>query len=177
MIRRPPRSTLFPYTTLFRSLLPTILSRVVRVRMARLADSVVAAFVQQELGVTGQRELAQRVALADGRIGRLLADGDGRARGADAADRFLAAVEAGPVRRYGFALGLQPFQARGGFTDMLDGLLERLREQARTGGETEKVVEAIAQGLEARGLAQGNVNPQLVAAVLADDLGGGPAWS
>src|SRR2546422_1989839 len=26
MIRRPPRSTLFPYTTLFRSLLPTSLS-------------------------------------------------------------------------------------------------------------------------------------------------------
>ena len=35
---------------------------------------------------------------------------------------------------------------------------------------TEKVVEAIAQVLEARGLAQGNVNPQLVGAVLADNL-------
>src|SRR5207253_4735426 len=68
--------------------------------------------------------------------------GAGRARGAEAAERFLAAVEAGPVRRYEVALGLQPFQARGGFTDMLDGLLEQLREQARTGGETEKVVEA-----------------------------------
>src|SRR5437867_2121964 len=92
--------------------------------------------------------------------------------GAEAAEGFLAAVEAGPVRRYEFALGLQPFQARGGFADMLDGLLERLRERARTGGQTEKVVEAIARVLEARGLAQGNVNPQLVAAVLADDLGG-----
>src|SRR6266850_1422054 len=167
----PAADTVFILTTAAPdSLLPTILSRVVRVRVARLADSVVAAFAQQELGVTSQRELAQRVALADGRIGRLLADGDGRARGADGADRFLAAVKAGPVRRYGLALGLQPFQARGGFTDMLDGLLERLREQARAGGETEKVVEAIARVLEARGLAQGNVNPQLVAAVLADDL-------
>src|SRR5438874_8818008 len=27
MLRRPPRSTLFPYTTLFRSLLPTLSSR------------------------------------------------------------------------------------------------------------------------------------------------------
>src|SRR2546428_3191208 len=27
MIRRPPRSTLFPYTTLFRSTLPTMLGR------------------------------------------------------------------------------------------------------------------------------------------------------
>jgi len=170
-LEEPPADTVFILTTAAPdALLPTILSRVVRVRVARLSDSVVAAFAQQELGVTGQRELGQRVAMADGRIGRLLADGDGRARGADAADRFLAAVDAGAVRRYGFALGQQPFQARGGFTDMLDGLLERLREQARAGGETGKVVEAIAQVLEARGLAQGNVNPQLVAAVLADDL-------
>ncbi|SRR6266540_2330478 len=170
-LEEPPADTAFILTTAAPdSLLPTILSRVVRVRVARLADSVAAAFAQQELGATGQRELAQRVALADGRIGRLLADGDGSAGGVDAAERFVAAVEAGPVRRYGFALGLQPFQARGGFMDMLDGLLERLREQARAGGETEKVVAAIARVLEARGLAQGNVNPQLVAAVLADDL-------
>src|SRR6266436_929654 len=170
-LEEPPADTVLILTTAAPdALLPTILSRVVRVRVARLADSIVAAFAQQELGVTGQRDLAQRVALADGRIGKLLADGDGRAKGADAADRFLAAVEAGPVRRYGFALGLHPFQNETGFTDMLDGLLERLREQARAGGETEKVVEAITQVLEARGLAQGNVNPQLVAAVLADDL-------
>src|SRR6266853_2051426 len=170
-LEEPPADTVLILTTAAPdALLPTILSRVVRVRVARLADSIVAAFAQQELGVTGQRDLAQRVALADGRIGKLLADGDGRARGAEASEQFLAAVEAGPGRRYGFALGLQPFQARGGFTDMLDGLLERLREQARAGGETGKVVEAIAQLLVARGLAQGNVNPQLVAAVLADDL-------
>src|SRR5206468_4132135 len=117
-LEEPPADTVFVLTTAApASLLPTILSRVVRVRVARLPDSLVAAF----------------------------------------------------------ALGLQPFQARGGFTDMLDGLLERLREQARIGAETEKVVEAIARVLEARGLAQGNVNPQLVAAVLADDLGGEPA--
>ncbi len=170
-LEEPPADTAFILTAAAPdSLLPTILSRVVRVRVARLADSIVTAFAQHELGVTGQRELAQRVALADGRIGRLLADGDGRVRGADAAARFVAAVEAGAVSRYGFALGLQPFQARGGFTDMLDGLLERLREQARAGGESEKLVEAIARVLEVRGLAQGNVNPQLVAAVLADDL-------
>ena len=170
-LEEPPADTVFVLTTAVPdALLPTILSRVVRVRVARLPDSIVAAFAQRELGETGQRELAQRVALADGRIGRLLADGAGRARGADAAERFLAAVEAGPVRRYEVALGLQPFQARGGFTDMLDGLLEQLRERARTGSETEKVVEAIARVLEARDLAQGNVNPQLLAAVLADDL-------
>jgi DNA polymerase-3 subunit delta' len=170
-LEEPPADTVFILTTAApESLLPTILSRVVRVRVARLADSIVAAFAQHELGVTGQRDLAQRVALADGRIGRLLAGGDGSTRGADAAERFLSGVDAGPARRYAVALGLQPFQARGGFTDMLDALLERLREQARSGGGTEKVVEAIAQVLEARGLAQGNVNPQLVGAVLADNL-------
>src|SRR2546430_12809074 len=87
-------------------------------------------------------------------------------RGGEAARRLAAAVKAGPARRYAFALSQQPFQARGGFTGMLDGLLERLREQARSGEETGSVVRAIAQVLEARTLAQGNVNPQLVAAVL-----------
>jgi DNA polymerase III subunit delta' len=171
-LEEPPANTVFVLTaTEPEALLPTILSRVVRVRVARLADSIVAAFVQRELGVTGQRAVAQRVAAADGCIGRVLAEGERQDRGGEAAERFAAAVKAGPVRRYAFALGQQPFQARGGFTEMLDGLLERLREQARSGEETGRVVRAIAQVLEARTLAQGNVNPQLVAAVLGADWG------
>src|SRR5947207_2240845 len=58
---------------------------------------------------------------------------------------------------------------------LLKGLRETRRWRARAGGETEKVVEAIARVFEARDLAQGNVNPQLLAAVLADELGGEPA--
>jgi DNA polymerase III subunit delta' len=171
-LEEPPPNTVFVLTaTEPEALLPTILSRVVRVRVARLGDSIVAAFAQRELGVTGQRAVAQRVAAADGCIGRVLAEGERQDRGGEAAERFAAAVKAGPVRRYAFALGQQPFQARGGFTEMLDGLLERLREQARSGEETGKVVRAIAQVLEARTLAQGNVNPQLVAAVLGGDWG------
>ena len=69
-----------------------------------------------------------------------------------------------------FALGQVPFQARGGFTDMLDALADRLRSETRRGGDTEKPVEAIALVMDARDLAQGNVNPQLLAAVLAEDL-------
>jgi len=47
-LEEPPADTVFILTTAAPdSLLPTILSRVVRVRVARLADSVVAAFVQQ----------------------------------------------------------------------------------------------------------------------------------
>src|SRR3712207_7694517 len=43
MIRRPPRSTLFPYTTLFRSELdrPERRNREVRAALGRLADHVV----------------------------------------------------------------------------------------------------------------------------------------
>ena len=173
-LEEPPADSLFVLTAAApESLLPTILSRVVRVRVARMADSIVTAFAQRELGWSGQRDIAQRVARADGCPGRLLADRDGDA-GTDVAARFLAAVAGGPVQRYGAALAQQPFQARGAFTGMLDGLLDQLRERARAGGETQRVVAAIAKVLEARGLAQGNVNPQLVAAVLAGDLAGEP---
>jgi hypothetical protein len=65
-----------------------------------------------------------------------------------------------------------PFQARGGFTDMLDSLAGRLVAEAKRGGDTEKLVAAIAQVMDTRELAQGNVNPQLLAAVLAEDLSG-----
>ena len=171
-LEEPPPNTVFVLTAAEPdALLPTILSRVVRVRVARHADSIVAAFVQRELGVTGQRAVAQRVAAAEGSIGRVLAEGERQDRGGEAAERFATAVKAGPVGRYAFALGQQPFQARGGFTEMLDGLLDRLREQARSGEETGRAVRAIAQVLEARTLAQGNLNPQLVAAVLGSDLG------
>jgi hypothetical protein len=69
-----------------------------------------------------------------------------------------------------YALGQVPFQARGGFTDMLDALAERLRAEARRGRDTEKLVEAMARVMDARDMAQGNVNPQLLAAVLAEAL-------
>src|SRR3712207_8853253 len=59
MIRRPPRSTLFPYTTLFRSAVGRgrgdrgdVEARAHRVRRARVAH---AAVVEQEDGDGGQR--------------------------------------------------------------------------------------------------------------------------
>jgi len=170
-LEEPPRDTVFVLTSAEpEALLPTILSRVVRVRMARLADSIVAVFAQRELGASTQAQVRQLVGLADGCPGRLLAEGVRGDAGEGVARRFLEAVEGGPVRELAFALAQQPFQARGGFTGMLDGLLDLLREQAREGRDTGKVVAAIARVLEARGLAQGNVNPQLVSAVLAADL-------
>src|SRR5437016_10688169 len=169
-LEEPPPNTVFVLTAAEPdALLPTILSRVVRVRVARNANSIVTAFAQRELGLKSQRDIAERVTAADGSIGKLLATEETAGTG-QAAQAFQSAVAGGPVQRYRFALRQAPFQARGGFTAMLDGLLEQLREQARAGGETTRVVEAIARTLDARELAQGNVNPQLVAAVLADQL-------
>lgn len=145
------------------ALLPTVLSRVVLVRVARLADSVVTAFAQQTLKISSKDELAQRVAAAEGSIGKLFATEGGRSGQPDQADRFMDT----PLL---YALGQVPFQARGGFTEMLDALADKLRSEVKRGGNTEKLVEAIALVMDARDLAQGNVNPQLLAAVLGGDL-------
>jgi DNA polymerase-3 subunit delta' len=151
------------------ALLPTMLSRVVRVRVQRIPDSVVTLFVQNEL--PGSKATASD---AEGCIGRLLARSQpGTSSERDAAEAFQTTLRGSAVERYALALRQTPFQARGGFTDMLDGLLERLRQEARRGGDTRRLAEAIAMVLQAREQAQGNVNPQLLAAVLADDLAGG----
>jgi DNA polymerase-3 subunit delta' len=163
-LEEPPADSVIIITAADPSaLLPTILSRIVLIRVARIADSDVTAFAQQTLGIRGKDELAQRVNAAEGCIGKLFATGAQRPGESDQAARFLDAP-------WLFALGQVPFQARGGFTDMLDGLAEKLRSEARRGGDTEKLVEAIALVMDARDLAQGNVNPQLLAAVLAEDL-------
>lgn len=165
-LEEPPADTVFVLTAAdSEALLPTVLSRVVRVRVARNADTVLTAFAHNVLGMTAKAEVAQRVSTAEGCAGRLLAPEGDSAGSREAADRLLKAG-------YAFALGQMPFQARGGFTAILDALAGRLRSEAKCGGETRKVVEAIARVMDARELAQGNVNPQLIAAVLAEDLAG-----
>lgn len=149
------------------ALLPTILSRVVRVRVPRVPDSVVTAFMHKELP---ESKLA--ASEADGCIGRVLARGQGGAAPErEVAGAFQASLRSA-VDRYAFALRQAPFQARGGFTDMLDGLVDRLRAEARRGGDTSRLAGAIALVLRAREQAQGNVNPQLLTAVLSGDLDG-----
>src|SRR3712207_7340454 len=65
MIRRPPRSTLFPYTTLFRSLgrhLPPLDAGLAR-RLAQLRDEVLPLAhpqVVEELGLAALAELVGR---------------------------------------------------------------------------------------------------------------------
>ncbi|HXF94698.1 MAG TPA: hypothetical protein VNI61_01220 [Gemmatimonadales bacterium] len=186
-LEEPPHDTQFILTAADpEALLPTILSRVVRVRMQRVPDSVVASFVQNEIGSRqpGSPALAS-VASADGCPGRLIApdpdgpgerSGGGGGGGGSGSEALLRAARAKPLARYAFALAQKPFEARGAFSDLLDGLLERLRAQARAGGtagrkgEMAGLVRAISQVMEARELAQGNVNPQLLAAVLIERL-------
>jgi DNA polymerase III subunit delta' len=168
-LEEPPADTVFVLTAAEpEALLPTILSRVVRVRVARVPDSVVTSFAQNELKAVETRAPSPEFATAaDGCIGKLLAqESSQRGGGGQAAEAFLA-------QRMAFALRQTPYQARGGFTDMLDALLERLRTRVRDraqGGDTGKLVAAIGLVLEARSRAQGNVNPQLLAAVLSQDL-------
>lgn len=170
----PPTAFIILTTGAPDALLPTILSRTVRVRVGRLPDSVVTSFVQQYMvsRLGGAANVARRVQAAEGAIGRLVATEGNEEPGAAAADRLLQAVRRGPAARYGAALAQPPFQARGAFTSMLDALLEKLRDEARGGGDTGKVMAAMTRVLEARDLAQGNVNPQLLTAVLTEDLAG-----
>src|SRR5213594_1376534 len=107
-LEEPPQDTVFVLTTAQPdALLTTILSRVVRVRVAVNSDSVLAAFARTELGLKSEPEIVQRVAAADGCIGRLLApEQGGPASGeSEITGRFLGAAEGGSARRYAFALG------------------------------------------------------------------------
>jgi DNA polymerase-3 subunit delta' len=170
-LEEPPHDTQFVLSTSDPdALLPTIRSRVVRMRVQRLKDSVVTSFVQNE--ITGNQTAPESVTAAEGCPGRVIALKRGGAT--SGAEVLLSAVRKGRVARYARALGEKPYEARGAFSAMLDDVLERLRGEARRGGATARLVQAMARVLEARTLAQGNVNPQLISAVLTDDLAGVP---
>ena len=167
ILEEPPSNAVIVLTAADADVLPpTIVSRVVRIRLTTLADSVVTAFVHRELPELRNPE--RIVAGAGGSIGRLLALKGAPERHLD--ESWLGSTQRGAVERYATALRQTPFQARGGFTDMLDGLLDRLRREARGSQDPKRLVAAIALVMEARDQAQGNVNPQLLTAVLADDL-------
>lgn len=173
-LEEPPANTVFLLTTEdVAGILPTVRSRAVRVRVARLADSVVTSFAQSELG---GRVTAGAIGEAEGCIGHVIArqgSNEAAQKAHAAADRLLDIAREGPrADRLALALGQTPFQARGGFTDMLDALLRRLEAEARRGQDTARVTAAIATVLEAREQARGNVNPQLLTAVLGEDLAG-----
>src|SRR5437762_9407796 len=80
-LEEPPADSVIILTATDPSaLLPTVLSRIVLVRVARIADSDVTAFAQRTLGISGKDELAQRVTAAEGCIGKLFATAPVRSR-------------------------------------------------------------------------------------------------
>src|SRR2546425_4570050 len=73
MIRRPPRSTLFPYTTLFRSLyfvMPYVQGESLRDRLAREPQLPVADALRIAVDVAGALGYAHSLGLVHREIGR-----------------------------------------------------------------------------------------------------------
>ncbi len=174
LLEEPPARSLFILTTAEAGqMLPTIRSRAVPVRMQRNTDAEVRAFMAAHR--TGTSEAM--VAAAHGSIGAALSTDDSSAKGVGAAREFLRAVAVGPAMAAERALRQTPWQARGDFTALLDGLAVVLADDARTaiaagriGGEAGAKLAAVERVIAAREKAQGNVNPQLLLAVLADDI-------
>jgi DNA polymerase-3 subunit delta' len=158
--------------------LPTIRSRVVPIRLSRLPDSEVRAFIETVLPPSAGVQTDDLVLQAAGAIGKLAGGGPGQAAGSDRAKavaeaRALLAALNREGERFERALKQPPWSARGGFTDLLDALALELLGQARK-AEGEDRLRALTTALRrvevARQEAQGNVNPQLVLADLAGEL-------
>lgn len=186
LLEEPPPGAHFLLTTADpQRVLPTIRSRSVMLRLNALPDAEVRAFLREHLSLDGPA-LEARVEAAHGSIGLALAESGQRRKAREAATALLEAVRAGGATPWERTLKQGPWQARGEFTEMLDALAELLAEGTReaTGvpardlppvlrtasAAPDRLVQAVAQVQTARAAAQGNVNPQLLLAVLADDL-------
>ncbi len=163
-------------TTEAERVLPTIRSRVVPIRLSRLPDSEVRAFIAEELGTPEPEQREDLVRQAEGAIGKLerasSAKGD-RGKAAADARALLAALNGAATERFERALRQAPWAARGAFTGLLDALTLELVDRARAGGDAEHVrrlTGALGRIEIAREEAQGNVNPQLILADLSDQL-------
>jgi DNA polymerase-3 subunit delta' len=179
VLEEPPTDTTLILTAAQpQRLLPTIRSRCVPLRIGRITDEAVRNFVEREMTPTKPRaELDRLVALADGRIGRVLAKAESGDEAVRAAERFIAAVRKGPHAWGERVLMQPPWDARGGFTAMLDALAMHMRgdlqEAARSGTrDVRRHLEAVTKVEKCRSEAQGNVNPQVALAVLAAEVQG-----
>ncbi len=183
VLEEPPPDTYFILTTAeLPAILPTIRSRLVQVRAKRLPSSVVERFLTEQAGVAGPAA-KRRADTAGGSIGEALALGGAGAAGQDKAGTdLLAAARRGGVERWRYVLGVKPYQARGAFTETLDGALDQLKDElerrlrgnggAAASQPAEPLLEAIRAIEAARRMAQGNVNPQLITAELLAKLAG-----
>lgn len=175
VLEEPPSdTTIIATASREHGLLPTIRSRLVPIRVQPVSDAPALEFVEREMGLA--KDKAERVvAQIEGRLGAAVAVN----KEAEAADRrakeFLNAVTRGPAAWTEQALLQQPWDARGGFTALLDALAVRLRRRMKKGsseghGELNKYVAALRVVEEHRAVAQNNVNPQAALAVLAGQL-------
>lgn len=173
LLEEPPPGCWFILTAQdARRLLPTVRSRVVPLRLARLTDAEVERFGREAMGLQG-KALEAVVRMAQGAIGRAVVAGTATTKARDLANRWMAAVKAGPVERAELALQQGAWAARGEFSDALAATEEVLRDSALRAGTDERrrtVIEALGQVAAAREAAQGNVNPQLLLAALLEDL-------
>jgi DNA polymerase-3 subunit delta' len=174
-LEEPPADTWIVLTTTEpERVLPTIRSRTVPLRLARLPDAEVRAFAKATLRpLPAEDELESLVRRADGIIGRLVGGAESAGKALQEARGLLDALGTGPAARFERGLRQLPWQARGGFTDLLDALAAELAARARTAsdrGEAERLVAALTRVQAARADAQGNVNPQLLLTCLAGGL-------
>jgi DNA polymerase III subunit delta' len=188
MLEEPPAGSLFILTTVdAERLLPTIRSRAVLLRVGGVSDADLRGFLATHLRpAPSAAELDQRVAAAEGSIGRALSVGDESGKARHAAERLLEAVLAGPGPSFEQALKQPPWSARGDFTAMLDALAETLSEATREAlgqnarrpvpqalkryGHPDRLLKAMEHVAEARDAAWGNVNPQILLAALTEEL-------
>ena len=176
VLEEPPADTVVLLTAADpQALLPTIRSRLVPIRVGRVGDESVRAFIENEMQESlDGAEVKRRVVTADGRIGRVLRP-DGEADNARRAAKLLEAIAQGPTEWAAVALGQTPWRARGDFSDTLDAMAVRLRDEiAESSTSPERVavcLQALKRVQETQMEAQGNANPQLALAVLASDLG------
>ena len=182
LLEEPPEGTYFVLCAAdVEAVLPTIRSRAVGMRLGRLADGEVRAFLQGIKPELAGKELDRAVGKANGRIGAAFDESDGGDRAAQAALALLESARAKSVTGWEMAIKQTPFSARGEFTETLDAMAELLVEATRPGSAAgragqlgkvprERLVEALERIGEAREMAQNNVNPQLLLAVLNQDL-------
>ena len=178
-LEEPPPSTFVILTaTDATQVLPTIRSRAALVRLNRLSDAEVEEFLRQVEPSLSATELKQRVSQAEGSIGAALVGAERGGAPREAARQLLAAITHGRVGRLERSLRQGPWQARGEFTDLLDGMLGVLREdlRAETTGQRQRrtdpraLLTAIERVEAARDRAQSNLNPQLLLVTLTAEL-------
>jgi DNA polymerase-3 subunit delta' len=171
-LEEPPSDTLVLLTaTEPEQVLPTIRSRAVQLRLAPLPDAEVREFARQHLSDDNISDAEIRG--AGGAIGRLAAPAEASEKATKSARAIANAVKSSDGSAYERALAQAPWQARGGFTDVLDALAAELAQDIRKGMTPDgaaATVAALTRVQAAREQAQGNVNPQLILAALLDEL-------